>query len=78
MIDTDDGDMMVAGNDEAAFDCPHKARAAAHEALGHMVWDTLPDGEERVFRAIVRDEKGREIYAASLTLAGRWTVPVPI
>ncbi|WP_156454027.1 hypothetical protein [Methylobacterium sp. CCH5-D2] len=75
-IDTDDAGSFVPGDPEAGFDCPRKARTEAHRVLGSMTNSALPDGEHRVLRATVRDERGQEIYAATVTFAGEWKVPL--
>jgi hypothetical protein len=76
-IDTDDAEHAVQGDGKVSFDCLQKAHAEAHKVLGLMAQDVLPDGEHRVFSARVRDEDGREVYQATLTLHGEWKVAPP-
>ena len=76
-IDTDDDDLLVEGDYGEGLTCPLTARRMALSALPDMVRDKLPDGDRRTFRAIVRDDNGQEIYAATLTLVGEWKVILP-
>jgi hypothetical protein len=41
-------------------------------ALANIAKDRLPDGNHRVFSASVRNEEGRVLYSASLTLQSGW------
>lgn len=75
-IDTDDGDLFVAGSLETGIDCPLKARMEAHRVLGSMTRYALPDGEHRVLQAIVRDDIGQEVYVATITFTGEWKIPL--
>ena len=76
IIDTDDGRTFVPGDPEDHFDCPKKARDTADRVVGAMAEDALPDGDRRVFRAIVRDEAGQVVYEATVMFAGEWKVPL--
>ena len=72
LVDTDDDDFLVLGDDGVAFDSVKDAREAALSALPDMAQQKLPDGDYRVFSASVRDEAGTVVYRATLTLAGGW------
>ncbi|SDA33104.1 hypothetical protein SAMN02799622_05448 [Methylobacterium sp. UNC378MF] len=76
-IDTDDGDTFV--EDDEGLDLPDSeaAREIALRALPDIARDKMPDGDDRTFRASVRDETAAVIYEATLTLAGGWKVDRP-
>lgn len=76
-IDTDDDDFLVEGAYGEGLTCASTARRMALSVLPDMARDTLPDGDRRTLRAIVRDENGEEIYTATLTLVGEWKVTPP-
>ena len=71
-FDTDDDSFAV--KDEIGVDCPDKesARRAALACLPNMAHDVMPNGDKRRFRVSVRNEHGKEIYVAALTLEGVW------
>lgn len=73
-IDTDDDDLFVSGDAGDDLSCPHAARRAALAVLPDMARQKMPDGDLRTFRSTVRDETGREIYTATLTLVGEWKI----
>ena len=69
-IDTDNGDQIVRdtqGFETADFET---ARRLADDVLPNMARDELPNGPERTFRAVIRDEAGAEVYAAELRFKG--------
>ena len=72
-IDTDDGDMEARDDEGRDFASPQAARVAALKGLPDMARDEIPDGDNRTFTVSVREEGGREIYQATLTLKGGWT-----
>ena len=76
-VDTDDGDALIKGDGGQELTSSHAARLAALAALPDMAHDKLPNGDHRTFTSTVRDETGREIYAATLTLVGEWKVSPP-
>lgn len=67
-IDTTDGDLLV--RDDVGLDYPdlHAATQAAVAALPDIAREELPDGDDRTFTAIVRDEGGVARVRASLKL----------
>ncbi len=75
-IDTDNGDTYV--RDETGHEMPdHKAaRRLALCSLPEMADDKMPDGDQRTFKALVRDEGGTVIYIATLELRGEWLVTI--
>lgn len=74
-IDTSDEDDFI--KDETGLDLPdlEAAKAAAVDALPDMARDKLPDGDRRMFLAIVRDAEGRPLLQASLSLQVTSLVP---
>jgi hypothetical protein len=77
-IDTDDDDRYVEGDYGEGLTCRLAARHMALSALPDMVRDKVPDDDRCTFKAIVRDDNGREIYTATLTLVGEWMVVPPL
>ncbi|GJE61847.1 DUF6894 family protein [Methylobacterium trifolii] len=76
-IDTDDDDLLVESDGSEMLTSPAEARRAALDALPDMARDKMPDGDHRTFRATVRDEHGREVYTATMTLVGTWKITPP-
>ena len=76
-VDTDDGDTFV--EDDEGLDLPDAgaAREISLRALRDIARDKMPDGDNRTFRASVRDEAGAVIYETTLTLAGGWKADQP-
>jgi hypothetical protein len=74
-IDTSDDQFFA--RDEEGLDLPdvEAAKHAAVKVLPDMARDKLPDGDRRNFLAIVRDEEGKLILQASLTLHVTSLVP---
>ena len=73
-IDTDADAQYVESDYSEDLTCHSAARRMALSALPDLVRDGVPVGDQGTFRAIVRDENGMEIYAATLTLVGEWKV----
>ncbi len=67
-FDTYDGDRFVPGHEGLVLDGLHEAKQEAVRALPHMAQDGLPDGDYREFVVEVRDEAGRKVWRARLTL----------
>ena len=42
-----------------------------------MARDVLPDGDRRTFVVSVEDERGGEVYRATLDLVGEWKIDAP-
>ena len=70
-IDTHDGGSVL---DPEGQDLPSAAaaRLAGLSALPDMARDQMPDGDRRDFIVDVRNDEGRLIYTATLSLVGRW------
>lgn len=71
-IDTDDDERFVEGDYGEGLTCPQKARALALAVLPEMALEKGQVGDCHAFSATVRDENGREVYTATLTLVGKW------
>lgn len=71
-IDSSDGSFSHIDSEGVELTGDEAARYLALDALPDMVREVLPDGDQREFAVHVRDESGRVIYSASLTLTGAW------
>lgn len=67
-FDTLDDDKLDRDTDGVDLPNVEAARSEAKAALTDMAREKLPNGNHMGFRVIVRDEQGRQIYTASLTL----------
>ena len=67
-IDTTDGDLLVRDDVGHDYSDLHAAKQAAVAALPDIAREELPDGDDRIFTAIVRDEAGVARVQASLKL----------
>ena len=67
-IDTSDGDAFVRDEQGALYLDIEDAKAAAVAVLPDMARDKLPDGDNRRFLSVVRNEEGRTLIHASLSL----------
>lgn len=73
-IDTDDGDLHIKDEEGLEFFDLEAARDAAQQVLPDMARQKMPDGEQRDFRAVLRDEHGLVLYIVTLSLKGEWYV----
>jgi hypothetical protein len=71
-IDSSDGNFSHIDSEGVELAGDEAARYLALDALPDMVREVLPDGDRREFAVCVRDQGGRVIYSASLTLTGSW------
>lgn len=71
-IDSSDGNFSHIDSEGVELAGDAAARYLALDALPDMVREVLPDGDQRQFAVSVRNEGGKVIYSASLTLAGGW------
>lgn len=71
-IDSSDGSFSHIDSEGVELTGDEAARYLALDALPDMVREVLPDGDQREFEVCVRNEGGRVIYSASLTLTGAW------
>jgi hypothetical protein len=67
-FDTDDGERLVRDDEGLVLGSLEEAKKEAVTALPHMARDGLPDGDYREFVVEVRDEAGRKVWTARLTL----------
>ena len=72
-FDIVDGDLTV---DDAGTEFPdaHAARDAAIRVLPDIARDKIGKGQSREVQVVVRDEGGRALFMASLTLTAKWLV----
>jgi hypothetical protein len=71
-FDTNDDDLFVEDEEGQFLADAEAARRVAQASLPDMAHEKLPDGEERTFSTVVRDEAGAVVYTATLTLTGAW------
>ncbi|NBJ10648.1 DUF6894 family protein [Microvirga arsenatis] len=67
-FDTDDGELFVADQQGIELASLEAAKLEAQKALAEMARDALPDGDQRTFAAVVKDETGRVLLRMGLTL----------
>jgi hypothetical protein len=67
-FDTHDGDRLVRDNDGEELAGLERAQTEAVKALPDMARDALPCGDRRDFVVSVRDEGGRQVVKATLSL----------
>ncbi|GJE29110.1 DUF6894 family protein [Methylobacterium organophilum] len=72
-VDTSDDDLFVEDEEGQELAGVNDARRLALSVLPDMAREKMPNGDRRSFLAIVRDEGGRVVYRATLTLRGEWT-----
>ncbi len=71
-FDINDGERATIDAEGSELDSDEAARAEAIGVLPDLARDMLPDGDRHTFIASVRDEAGRAIFRATLTLAAEW------
>ena len=72
-FDTIDGDLSVRDAEGVVIDDPEEVRRRAVSALPELARDDLPDGaDDHVFIVRVRDEDGRHVFHATLSLVTDW------
>lgn len=71
-FDVQDQNKVTA--DDVGIECetPDDVRKTAIGALPGIAADALPDGDRHVLAVLVRDESGKKVFEASLTLEARW------
>jgi hypothetical protein len=67
-FDTYDGDRFIPDDEGIELDDLEAAKAEAHKTLPEIARDNLPDGDQRVFIASVRDEAGQVVMRLALSL----------
>lgn len=71
-FDIDDGHRRTEDRDGHELASRELVRQEAIGVLPVIAADTLPDGDHVTIRVQVRDEAGRPVFHASLTLASGW------
>lgn len=71
-FDTADDDHLVLDKDGQDVADMHEAHFLAIDALPDMARQSLPDGDRKRFRVIVRDEDGERVLEAELCLTTTW------
>ncbi len=77
-FETHDGDTVHVDQEGLELADNANARLEALRAFSDMARDNIPNGDHRVFSSIVRNEAGAVVYAATMTLDGRWARPVTL
>jgi hypothetical protein len=67
-FDTDDDTRFLRDPDGHEFQTPEAMKEAAIAALPDLARDELPGSDRRVFTVKVRDESGRYVFQATLSL----------
>jgi hypothetical protein len=67
-FDFKDGETDAVDEIGLVFDSQKAARTAAIKLLPDVAQEELPDGDQHVFSVRVRDETGRYIFFATLSL----------
>lgn len=71
-FDTQDGERFTS--DDVGLECASREalRDAAISALPDMARDSLPNGDRQDFIVKVRDDGGRYVFQATLSLIAEW------
>ena len=71
-FDIDDGDRRTRDDEGLDLDGPAAARMEAIRALPDVARDVMPDGDHRTILATIRNEAGKAIFRAELSLTAQW------
>lgn len=71
-FDIDAGDRSAIDVEGQEFPDAVAASVAALRSLPELAADWVPDGDRHSVSTDVRDQTGRVVYTATLSLAGRW------
>lgn len=71
-FDIGDGDDLMIDNEGSDLKSREHARREAIALLPDIARDELPDGDHHTFSVSVRNQEGKVIFEASLTLAAGW------
>jgi hypothetical protein len=71
-FDIDDGDRSVSDDEGLVLDDVMAARAQAIAVLPEIARDHVGLGERQDFVSVVRDEGGRPVFKAKLSLVTEW------
>ena len=67
-FDTDDGERQIQDKDGIELPTLDDIRATVRDLLFDLGHAELLNGQDRVFTALVRDERGMAVYRGSMTL----------
>jgi hypothetical protein len=76
-FDINDGERSSRGDVALEFPDAKAARDNAVTTLPDIARDVMPDGSKRDFIVTVRDENGRPVFRASLSLRTEWLTAEP-
>ncbi len=71
-IDTSDQERFLRDEEGFEFMDVEAAKNAAVDALPDMARDELPDGDNRTFIAVVRDDQGQILLQATMSFGVTW------
>ncbi len=71
-FDIHDGERFTPDEDGSVCESRKAMRDIAIKTLPDMARDELPDGNQRAFTVKVRDESGRYVFQATLSLMAEW------
>ena len=71
-FDTDDGRSLVGDEEGLELEGPQAACDQAQAALADMVRDVMPDGDQRTLTIRVRNESGKTVLKATVSLMVEW------
>lgn len=71
-IDVYNGETYVPDEKGHMLGNPEEARSAAISLLPDVARKMLPSGNQRVMMAHVKDEAGRPVFRAILSMTGEW------
>jgi hypothetical protein len=71
-FDTYDGQTLVEDEEGLELEGPQAARDQAQAALADMVRDVMPDGDQRTLTIRVRNESGKTVLKATVSLMVEW------
>ena len=71
-FETKDNDEHTGDDEGSELAGPRAARREALSALPDMARDSIPNGDDHAFYALVKDANGEPVFEGTLTLRGRW------
>ena len=77
-FETHDGDAIHVDAEGLELADKAAARLEALRVFSDMARDKIPDRDHRTFSSVVPDEAGNVVYAAPMSLAGRWGTPLTL
>jgi hypothetical protein len=77
-FDTHDGEHELRDEEGSELLGLQEARDEAIRVLPGIARDVLPGGDRGDFVSTVRDERGRPVFRATLSLRAEWLAPNPV